>query len=143
MLRALIQEGAMRDEERARWTKLVADFESADLSQREFAQERGLSLSNLRYWIYRLRKESLVTEPPERSRQGAERATAPEGSRLVPVRVVASAAKPRTGNFVAVAPDGLLELALRSSRGSRRLPREQPLWNSHPAGVVKVASRKT
>ena len=54
----------MRDDERARWTKLVADFESADLSQREFAQERGLPLSNLRYWIYRLRKESrsLVTE---------------------------------------------------------------------------------
>jgi hypothetical protein len=27
----------MREDERARWTKLVADFESADLSQREFA----------------------------------------------------------------------------------------------------------
>jgi len=48
----------MREDERARWTKLVADFESADLSQREFAQERGLPISNLRYWIYRLRKES-------------------------------------------------------------------------------------
>jgi hypothetical protein len=32
----------MREDDRARWTKLVADFESADLSQREFAQERGL-----------------------------------------------------------------------------------------------------
>jgi len=42
-----------------RWTKRVAGFESADLSQREFAQERGLSLCNLRYWLYRLRKESL------------------------------------------------------------------------------------
>ena len=39
----------MRDDDRARWTKLVADFESVDLSQREYAQERGLSLSNLRY----------------------------------------------------------------------------------------------
>jgi hypothetical protein len=28
----------MREDDRARWTKLVADFESADLSQREFAQ---------------------------------------------------------------------------------------------------------
>jgi hypothetical protein len=35
----------MREDDRARWTKLVADFESADLSQREFAQERGISLS--------------------------------------------------------------------------------------------------
>jgi transposase len=85
----------MREDDRARWTKLVADFESADLSQREFAQERGLSLSNLRYWIYRLRKESrpLVTEAPERSDQAPDRAVAPEGSRLLPVRVVASAPK--------------------------------------------------
>jgi len=29
-----------------RWTKLVADFESCDLSQREFANERGVPLSN-------------------------------------------------------------------------------------------------
>ena len=42
----------MADENRARWIKLVADFESCDLSQREFADERGLSLSNLRYWLY-------------------------------------------------------------------------------------------
>lgn len=38
----------MHEDERARWTKLVADFESSDLSQRECAHERGLSLSNLR-----------------------------------------------------------------------------------------------
>jgi hypothetical protein len=30
----------MRNDDRARWTKLVADYESVDLSQREFAQER-------------------------------------------------------------------------------------------------------
>jgi transposase len=73
----------------------VADFESADLSQREFAQERGLPLSNLRYWIYRLRKESrpLVTDASERSDQVPDRGTVPEGSRLLPVRVVASAPK--------------------------------------------------
>ena len=86
----------MRQDERDRWTRLVADFESADLSQREFAQERGLSLSNLRYWIYRLRKETrpLVTEATERSDQAPEQAAAVEDSRLVPVRVVAS---PRSG----------------------------------------------
>jgi hypothetical protein len=53
----------MADENRARWTKLVADFESCDLSQREFAEERGLSLSNLRYWLYLLRKESRQARP--------------------------------------------------------------------------------
>jgi transposase len=85
----------MREDDRARWTKLVADFESADLSQREFAQERGLPLSNLRYWIYRLRKESrpLVTDASERSDQVPDRGAVPEGSRLLPVRVVASAPK--------------------------------------------------
>ncbi len=103
----------MRNEDRARWTKLVADYESADLSQREFAQERGISLSNLRYWIYRLRKESrpLVTDAAERTDQAPERAAATEGSRLLPVRVVASAPKARAAG---VASDGLLELALPS-----------------------------
>jgi hypothetical protein len=105
----------MREDDRARWTKLVADYESADLSQREFAQERGLSLSNLRYWIYTLRKQSrpLVTEAAERSDQAPDRGAAPEGSRLVPVRVVASAPKARQP-AAAPASDGLLELALPS-----------------------------
>jgi hypothetical protein len=95
----------------------VTDFESADLSQREFAQERGLPISNLRYWIYRLRKESrpLVTEATEHSGQVPEQATAGEGSRLVPVRVVASAPKARWRTpEVPPAGDGLLELALPS-----------------------------
>ncbi|WP_242359933.1 IS66 family insertion sequence element accessory protein TnpB [Anaeromyxobacter sp. SG17] len=105
----------MREDDRARWTKLVADYESVDLSQREFAQERGISLSNLRYWIYTLRKQSrpLVTEGAERSDQGPDRAAAPEGSRLVPVRVVASAPKARQAAAMP-ANDGLLELALAS-----------------------------
>jgi len=106
----------MRQDERDRWTRLVADFESADLSQREFAQERGLSLSNLRYWIYRLRKETrpLVTEATERSDQAPEQAAAVEDSRLVPVRVVASAAKRRSVVKPLDAGDVLLELALPS-----------------------------
>ena len=72
----------MADQDRSRWTKLVADFESCDLTQREFATERGIPLSNLRYWIYRLRKESrpLVSQATERSDQVPERGAAPEGS---------------------------------------------------------------
>jgi transposase len=105
----------MHDDDRARWTKLVADFEASDLTQREFASERGISFSNLRNWVYRLRKESrpLVQDAPVCSGQAPERSAAPEGSRLLPVRVVASAAKRRPG----VEPpsgDGLLELALPS-----------------------------
>jgi transposase len=106
----------MREDDRARWTKLVADFESADLSQREFAQERGLPLSNLRYWIYRLRKESrpLVTDASERSDQVPDRGAVPEGSRLRPVRVVASAPKARRAAVEVPAGDAILELALPS-----------------------------
>jgi transposase len=106
----------MAEQDRERWKKLVADFESCDLTQREFANERGVSFTNLRYWIYRLRKESrpLVTEPAKSSDQAPAKGTAPEGSRLLPVRVVASAAKPRTRAMVMAAGDELLELALPS-----------------------------
>lgn len=104
----------MADENRARWTRLVADFESCDLSQREFAEERGLSLSNLRYWLYRLRKESrpLRTEA-EREDAVPEQRPAIEGSRLLPVRVVGSAPKARTAAKPKAA-EGTLELALPS-----------------------------
>jgi hypothetical protein len=102
----------VRDEERERWTKLVADFEASDLTQREFATERGISYSNLRNWLYRLRKESrpLVEAAPGSSSQAPARAPAKTSSRLVPVRVVASAAKPRRDE----ARWPLLELALPS-----------------------------
>jgi hypothetical protein len=105
----------MDDQERTRWVKLVADFESSDLTQREFATERGVSFSNLRNWIYRLRKETrpLVEAETRKSGQAPERGADGEGSRLVPVRVVASAAKPRRP-LVAAGGDDLLELALPS-----------------------------
>jgi hypothetical protein len=106
----------MTDQDRTRWTKLVADYEASELTQREFATERGISFSNLRNWIYRLRKESrpLVAEPAKVSGQAPERGAAPGRSRLLPVRVVASAPKARRTASPAVAGDGLLELALPS-----------------------------
>jgi transposase-like protein len=106
----------MTDQDRARWTKLVADYEASELTQREFATERGISFSNLRNWIYRLRKESrpLVAEPAKVSGQAPERGAAPEGSRLLPVRVIASAPKARRAASPAVPGDGVLELALPS-----------------------------
>ena len=105
----------MADQDRARWIKLVADFESSGLTQREFATERGISFSNLRNWLYRLRKESrpLQPEPAKVPGQAPERAPASEGSRLVPVRVVASAAKPRS-SVVAAGGGEVVEIALPS-----------------------------
>jgi hypothetical protein len=106
----------MAEQDRERWKKLVADFESCDLTQREFADERGISFSNLRYWIYRLRKESrpLVAEAAKSSDQAPAQGTAPTGSRLLPVHVVASASKTRTRAMALAAGDELLELALPS-----------------------------
>ncbi len=106
----------MTDQDRTRWTKLVADYEASELTQREFASERGISFSNLRNWIYRLRKESrpLVPEPAKVSGQAPERGAAGGGSRLLPVRVVASAPKARRAMDAAVAGNALLELALPS-----------------------------
>jgi hypothetical protein len=106
----------MADQDRERWTKLVADFESSELTQREFASERGISFSNLRNWLYRLRKETrpLVTKATEEPRQAPEPVVARKGSRLLPVRVVGSAAKQRSEAAARSDADGLLELALPS-----------------------------
>ena len=37
----------MGEQDRARWTRLVADFESSDLTQREFATERGGGITSV------------------------------------------------------------------------------------------------
>jgi transposase-like protein len=116
----------MADQDRERWTKLVADFETSDLTQREFASERGISFSNLRNWIYRLRKESrpLVEAAPASSGQAPARAPTVRHSRLVPVRVVASAPKARL-----VEPSAtLLELALPTGVVVRFPPGTQPSY---------------
>ena len=110
----------MTDQDRERWTKLVADFETSDLTQREFASERGISFSNLRNWIYRLRKESrpLVEVAPASSGQEPQREPRKRGSRLVPVRVVGSAPKAPLVEMSAA----LLELALPSGVAVRFPP---------------------
>ncbi len=116
----------MTEQDRERWTKLVADFEASDLTQREFASERGISFSNLRNWIYRLRTEArpLVEVAPASSGQVPRREPSKRGSRLVPVRVVASAPKARL-----VEPTSLLlELALPSGLAVRFPPGTDPSY---------------
>ena len=106
----------MTDNDQARWKKLVADYEASELTQREFATERGVSFSNLRNWIYKLRKETrpLVTEPAKVPGQAPVRAPATEALRLMPVRAVASSPKARRKAIAVAAADPLLELALPS-----------------------------
>jgi hypothetical protein len=115
-----------REQDRERWTKLVADYEASDLTQREFASERGVSFSNLRNWIYRLRQESrpLVTKAPASSGQAPSRRPRKERSRLVPVRVVASAPKARLLDAV----PRMLELGLPSGVVVRFPPGTEPAY---------------
>lgn len=58
---------------RDEWVRTIEEFTESKLTQREFAEQRGLSLATLQFWIYKLRRE---TKP----------------QRFVPVHVVASPA---------------------------------------------------
>jgi hypothetical protein len=61
------------------WVSAVAEFERSELSQKLFAQRRGIALATLQWWIAKLRRE----------RQS--------GVSLVPVRVIASTAPSARG----------------------------------------------
>lgn len=76
----------------SRWRRLIRDLERSGLSQREFAERRGVSVHTLRYWLYRTRSEK----------------PAPD---LLPVRVVASPAP--------VARGGEIELVLAGGMALR------------------------
>ncbi len=103
----------MDDGKRALWTKVVADFELSGQTQREFAEQRQIDLSRLRYWIYTLRNASrpLATEKEDPLVKPPEQRAPTEAARMLPVRVVGSPA-PKARE--AVADAGLLELALPS-----------------------------
>ena len=57
---------------REAWVKLIEEFGASGLSQREFAEQKQVSLATLQFWIYKLRREVKA--------------------RFVPVHVVASPA---------------------------------------------------
>ncbi len=43
---------------RAEWTKLVEESRASDLTQKAFAQQKGLSPTTLSWWASRLRREA-------------------------------------------------------------------------------------
>jgi len=96
------------DDKRQFWINQVADFETSGLSQRAYAEQKQISLSNLRYWMYKLRNESRPLAP-EQAESAPEQRRPRRARRLLAVDVVASAApKARPPE------DGMLELALPS-----------------------------
>ena len=42
---------------REAWVKLIEEFGASGLSQREFAEQKAVSLATLQFWIYKLRRE--------------------------------------------------------------------------------------
>ena len=123
---------------RAHWTKVVADFEASGLSQRAFAEQKQIGLSNLRYWMYKLRNESRPLTAgeqaaPERVPEHAERRVPEKAARMLPVRVVASPA-PKARE--AVADGALLELTLPSGARLRFPPSTDPGYLRQLAGAL-------
>ena len=56
------------------WVQIIRQFERSSLTQEEYAEQRGIPVSTLRSWIYKLRDEGEESAP------------------LLPVRVIASTA---------------------------------------------------
>jgi hypothetical protein len=77
--------------EKPEWLSIAEEFEASGLTQREFAERRGLRLSTLQSWVYRRRRQvSGGAAPPVR---------------LLPVQV-SSAPETREGGSMEVALAG-------------------------------------
>ena len=50
--------------ENPEWLRTAEQFEASGLTQREFAQSRGLRLSTLQSWVYRRRRQVSTEAPP-------------------------------------------------------------------------------
>jgi DNA-binding MarR family transcriptional regulator len=48
--------------DRRGWQRLVAAYEASSATQTEFARRRGVSVSALQHWLYRLRQERATTK---------------------------------------------------------------------------------
>lgn len=63
----------------AQWRRLISEWESSELGASEFARRRGLNVSTLRWWRWRLREEPHeALEVPSFFEVLVEEAPAPE-----------------------------------------------------------------
>lgn len=75
------------------WVSTVTEFERSQLTQKSFAQRRGIALATLQWWLAKLRRERASSVS------------------LVPVRVIASTAPTARSEMAA---DAAIEVELRS-----------------------------
>ncbi len=43
--------------EKPEWVRVAEEYEASGLTQREFAERRGMTLSTLQSWVYRRRRQ--------------------------------------------------------------------------------------
>jgi len=65
-----------KQNEKPEWVRVAEEYEASGLTQREFAERRGITLSTLQSWVYRRRRQ-----------EGAPLA---QPVRLLPVQVTAA-----------------------------------------------------
>jgi transposase len=65
-----------KQNEKPEWVRVAEEYEASGLTQREFAERRGLTLSTLQSWVYRRRRQ--------------EGAPVAQPVRLLPVQVTAT-----------------------------------------------------
>ncbi|NNC18611.1 IS66 family insertion sequence element accessory protein TnpB [Corallococcus exiguus] len=80
--------------EKPEWESVAEAFEASGLTQREFAQQRGVRLSTLQSWVYRRRRAATARGEPVRLLP-VQVATAPVASESVLEVVAASGARVR------------------------------------------------
>jgi transposase len=66
-----------KQREKPEWVRVAEEYEASGLTQREFAERRGMTLSTLQSWVYRRRRQ--------------EGAPVAQPVRLLPVQVTAAA----------------------------------------------------
>ena len=65
-----------KQSEKREWVRIAEEYEASGLTQREFAERRGMTLSTLQSWVYRRRRQ--------------EREPVAQPVRLLPVQVMAA-----------------------------------------------------
>jgi transposase len=65
-----------KQNEKPEWVRVAKEYEASGLTQREFAERRGMTLSTLQSWVYRRRRQ--------------EEAPVAQSVRLLPVQVTAA-----------------------------------------------------
>lgn len=73
----------------AEWLKLLEEFQTSSLEQKEFAAKHDISLGTFRYWLYRRAKRVQLESKPRQ--------------KFLPVTVVASPAPKARGEVVELA----------------------------------------